>query len=101
MPRFIISVRELYDRDTRACWQGVDTGFGVLSQPLAGENGAVSAIAFADVVTAHGQGQVAEGDAEGIRLEELGANKHQFMEGDADTLGAIRLGLLGDGTHQV
>lgn len=78
MPRFIISVRELYDRD-RHGWQGagVDTGFGV-QQPIASQNAALSAIAFADV--APGQGQAAEGDAnesEGIQLEPLGDNTRQ------------------------
>ena len=53
MPRFIISVRELYDRD-------LDFGFGVLSQPTASRGEALSAIAFADV--ASGQDHV-EGDA--------------------------------------
>jgi len=69
MPRFIISVRELYDRDLRAQWQGVDTGFGLSSQPMVGQHWAVSAIAFADVTP--GQDQVVEGDAddsEGVRL---------------------------------
>ena len=73
MPRFIISVRELYDRNLHRRWQGVDTGFGVLSQVIASENAAVSAIAFADV--APGQDQAVEGDAnelEAIRLEPLG-----------------------------
>ena len=70
MPRFIISVRELYDHDLRARWQGIDSGFGVLSQSIVSQNGAVSTIAFADV--APGQDQVVEGDAddsEGVRLE--------------------------------
>ena len=47
MPRFIISVRELYDRDLRHCWQGIDTGFSVLSQPIFSENTVGSVIAFA------------------------------------------------------
>ena len=72
MPRFIISVRELYDRDLRARWQGIDTGFGVLSQPISSGNVAVSAIQFADAAPGQEEGQVAEGevdDSEGIRLE--------------------------------
>jgi len=81
MPRFFISMRELYDRDTHACWQGVDTGFGVFSQPIACENVAVSAIAFEDrVVMGRGWGQVVEGDAHGswpIQLEVLGDGTHQ------------------------
>jgi len=84
MPRFIIGVRELYDRDLRARWQGDDTGFGVLSQPIAIENAVVSAISFANV--APGQGQVAEGDeddGEAARLGMLGEGKRQ-AEGDGD-----------------
>ena len=77
MPRFIISVRELYDRDLRGCWQGIDTGFGMSSQPVSSQNAAVSAIAFTvDVVT----GQGAEGeadDSEEIRLETVGDSTHQ------------------------
>ena len=73
MPRFIISVRELYDRDPRRDWEGVDTGFGVLSQPIAGQNGPVSAIAFADI--ALGQDDVVEGEPN--QLELLGDNTRQ------------------------
>ena len=74
MPRFIISVRELYDRDLSGRWQGIDTGFGVSSQPSSSGNAAVSAIEFTDVVPGQEQGQVAEGevdDSEAIRLEML------------------------------
>jgi hypothetical protein len=63
MPRFIISVRELYDRDLRGREQGIDTGFGVLSQPNFGENTAVSAMEFADVAQGE-EGQAAEGEVE-------------------------------------
>ena len=72
MPRFIISIRELYDRDVRRRCQGIDTGFGVLSQPIASQNAAMSAIAFAD--SRPEQDQVVEGDAnesEEIQLETL------------------------------
>ena len=78
MPRFIISVRELYDPDIHHGWQGVDTGFGVLSHPLASQNTPVSAIVFADV--ALGQDEVVDVDAnesEVIRLEPLEDNTHQ------------------------
>jgi len=78
MPRFIISVRELYDRDLRNRWQGIDTGFGVLSQPDSSGNAAVSAIQFTDV--ALGQ---------------------EVAEGEVDDSEAIRLEMLGDGTRQV
>ena len=70
MPRFIIGVRELYDRDLRGRFQGIDSGFGVLSQSIVSQNGAVSTIAFADVTP--GRDEVVEDDAddsEGIRLE--------------------------------
>jgi len=102
MPRFIISVRELYDRDLRARWQGIDTGFGVLSQPIASQNVALSATSFVDVATGPGQGQEQEGDAEAIRPEELGDGSHQVVEGSrADITEVIRLEVLGDGTCQV
>ena len=76
-PRFIISVRELYDRDLRGLRQGIDTGFGVLSQSLSGENARISTILFAD--TAGGEswtGQRDEDEQGGIRLEVIRANSH-------------------------
>ena len=81
MPRFIVSVRELYDRDLRGRWQGLDTGFGVLSQPVSSESAAVSTIEFADVAPGHEQGQLARGEV--------------------DNLEAIGMEVLGDGTRQV
>ena len=74
MPRFIISVRELYDRDLRGRRQGIDTGFGMPSQSVSNEVVAMSAIQFADVAPGQEQGQVAEGevdDSEVIRLDVL------------------------------
>jgi hypothetical protein len=65
-------VRELYDRDLRGHLQGIDTGFGVSSQPVSSGNAAVSAIRFADVAPAQEDGQAAGGevgDSEAIRLE--------------------------------
>ena len=62
VPRFIISVRELYDRDLCGRWQGIDTGFGMSSQPVSSGNAVVSAIEFADVAAGQEQGQVAEGE---------------------------------------
>jgi len=101
MPRFIISVRELYDRDLRARWQGIDTGFGVWSQPIASQNVALSTISFVDVATGQGQGQ--EGDAEAIQLEELGDGAHQIVEGGhTGNANVIPLEVLGDAsTRQV
>ncbi|KAI9567614.1 hypothetical protein HD554DRAFT_2266792 [Boletus coccyginus] len=88
MPQFIINVRELYDRDLRARWQGIYTGFGVLSQPIASQNVVVSAISFVDVGTGQGQGQ--GGDVEAIQLEELGDGGHQVVEdGHADNADVI------------
>jgi hypothetical protein len=70
MPRFIISVRELYDRDLRAPEQGIDSGFGVPSQPIR----VLSAIAFADVAP----GQESDtGYSEAIRLELVGDGARQ------------------------
>ena len=64
MPRFIISVRELYDRDLRGRWQGVDTGFGVFAQTVSSGNVAMSAIQFADVAPGQKEGRVAEGEVD-------------------------------------
>ena len=80
MPRLIITMRVLYDRDVRCGWQGVDNGFGVLSQAIANQSTPVSAIAFADAAQLEGQDEVVEGDMnnlEGIRLKELGDYRHQ------------------------
>ena len=77
MPRFIISVREMYDHDSCSRQQGIDTGFGVSSQ-LDGHNAAVSAIAFADVTPGEDQGVEEDGhDSEAIRLEAVGGGAHQ------------------------
>ena len=77
MPRFIVSMRELHDRDLRARWQGIDTGFGVLSQPIASDNAVVSAIAFVDVAPWQSRDQVVEDDEEAIRLEARGDGTRQ------------------------
>ena len=76
-------MRELYDHDLYGHWQGIDTGFGVLSQPVSSGNAAVSAIQFADAT--------------------LGQEEGQDAEGEADHLEAIRLEtrMVGDGTRQV
>ena len=68
-PRFIISIRELYDRDLRDGWNGIDSGFG-----LASEDVVVSAIAFAGVNPGQEEAQAVEDgedDSEGIRPELL------------------------------
>ncbi|KAI9462730.1 hypothetical protein HD554DRAFT_2175860 [Boletus coccyginus] len=91
MPRFIISVRELYDRDLHACCQGVDSGFGVLSQPR-----------FAGAPTEQGHSQVEEEAVEATPVEELSDNTYQVADGDANNSEVIRLEILGDdGTQQV
>jgi hypothetical protein len=79
-------VRELHDRDLRSRWQGIDTGFGIMSQPILGENAAtVSGIKVVDAAAARGQEQ------------------EQVVEGEVDDPEAIRLEMLGlgDGTRQV
>ena len=73
IPRFIIGVRVLYDRDTRGRLH-VDTGFGASGRAVDDENGLVSTIAFADRNPGQEQSQAAEDDAEdseGIRLEAM------------------------------
>ena len=80
MPRFIIGIRELYDRDLHGHWKGFDSGFGVLSRPVAGGDAVVSAIAFADINPGQEEGQEAGGgedDTEGIRLEVSGNGAQQ------------------------
>jgi hypothetical protein len=69
MPRFIISVRELYDRDLRGRWQWIDTGFGVLSQPISGRNATVSVIQFADVAPGQDSEEGEVDDSKATRLE--------------------------------
>ena len=79
MPRFIIGTRELYDHDLRRRWQGIDTGFGVFSQPIFNENTFSSTIAFTD-----------DRPEEGLSAQ-----------GSVDDSEAIQLGVVGDGTRQV
>ncbi|KAN0080150.1 hypothetical protein V8E55_009716 [Tylopilus felleus] len=76
-PQFIISLRELYDQDLRGRWEGIDTGFGVLSRPAASTNAAMSAIAFANTSSVQGESQVVEVDIEVNRLEVLGDGTRQ------------------------
>ena len=74
MPRFIISMRELYDHDLCGHWQGIDTGFSRSSHV------SVSAIQFADAAPGQVEGQVAEDEvdeSEAIRLEMLEDGMHQ------------------------
>lgn len=74
MPRFIITMREMYDREGRGCRQGVDTAFGASSQPVADTDTFVSAIAFAGGNPGQEGGQTVEDDArdsETIQLEVL------------------------------
>ena len=84
MPRFIISVRELYDRDLRGHWQGIDTGFGGLSRGVSSKEEFTSVIAFADVAQ-----------------QESRATESQAVEGYADDSGMIQLEAVGAGVHQV
>ena len=68
MPRFIISIRELYDHDCCSQWKGIDSGFGVLSQPTVSPNVVMSAIAFADVTIRQGESQVGEGGVDDLEV---------------------------------
>ncbi|KAF8122290.1 hypothetical protein EV363DRAFT_1360570 [Boletus edulis] len=45
IPRFVISIRELYDRDIHRCFH-IDTGFGVVSRLNVGQDTTVSAMVF-------------------------------------------------------
>ena len=78
MPRFIISIRESYDRDLLSLQKGTDTAFGVFSTQIANGNTVLSAMDFADGIT--GQTQTFEYDLEdsrAIRLDGLGDRVHQ------------------------
>ena len=75
MSRFVISMRELYDRDIHGRWEGIDSAFGVLSQPVAST--------FVDVTSGQGEGQVVEGNAD-----------------PAEVIPLMVLGDAADGTHQ-
>lgn len=93
MPRFIISMRELYDRDLRRRWQGIDTAFGILSQPIASEGAVISAIVFADATQEQEQSQLGLGDEDDLEIEVLGDSKPHVVEGDdEDGSETIRLG---------
>lgn len=73
MPRFIISVRELYDRDIRGHWQGIDTRFGATSRGVSGHKGRTSTIAFADAGQEESRTLHDDGGAPGdIQLETVG-----------------------------
>jgi len=49
MPRFVLSIRELYTKDTLRCCDGIDSGFGISSRAknIAGHDTSVSGIVFA------------------------------------------------------
>ncbi|KAI9456200.1 hypothetical protein HD554DRAFT_2036980 [Boletus coccyginus] len=88
MPRFIISIRESYDRDLLSRQQGIDTGFGLFSTHIANGNAARSAIAFADVTE---QSQTLErdaGDSRAIRFDALGDYIEETNEIGAGSSGA-------------
>ena len=73
VPRFVLSLRELYDCDRDGRWGGIDTAFGGSSQPISSRDVAASAIAFAEVSS--GEDPAVEGradDMEGTRLGAVG-----------------------------
>lgn len=63
MPRFIISIRSLYDRDVQERWKGIDTGFG---RNLSTNSEGIPTTRLTDIIL--GPGQV--DDVEEIELEE-------------------------------
>lgn len=81
VPRFILDLRELHDRDLRGRWQRIDTAFSARSQPISEQDVAVSAISFAEASSAEGPS----------------------IEGCVDDLEVVRLRVVGysDGVHQV
>jgi len=79
LPRFIINIRELYDRDILRHQQGIDTGFGAFSRTIACEDGTMPTIAFADLC-AQTEGQIMElhtGDLEMLASEVIKDDAHR------------------------
>ena len=72
MPRVILSIRELYDKDLHGRWQGIDTGFGVVSQPLSSWNVAVTTTAPVDI-----------GTEQGLVVETHQVGTNTFVEGSS------------------
>jgi len=62
MPRFIISIRELYLQDQ---WQGIDTGFGVYIGPMSSGNPGMTMLPW------HVQPGESRSGLETIALEEV------------------------------
>jgi hypothetical protein len=69
MPRFVLSIRELYAKDIIRYCDGIDSGFGISSRVrnIAGRDTSVSAIVFAGGRSGPGD----EGDEE-MQLEPIG-----------------------------
>ncbi|KAF8449462.1 hypothetical protein L210DRAFT_863951 [Boletus edulis BED1] len=65
VPRFIISIRELYDRDVHGRFH-IDTGFGIHSRSNVGANTTISAMVFTDDNLGERQDFEVEGDAENL-----------------------------------
>jgi hypothetical protein len=76
VPRFIIGIRELYDKDSRrGCIQEIDTGFGMFSQAFVSRGTIAPAIAFADNAPVQDQSMSMEeyaGESDVIRIERFG-----------------------------
>ncbi|KAF8427615.1 hypothetical protein L210DRAFT_3565041 [Boletus edulis BED1] len=72
VPRFIISIRELYHRDIHGRRSHVDTGFGVQSRSSAGPDATVSAMVFVD----GNQGPEVEGGTNSLGDLETGRSVH-------------------------
>ncbi|KAN0080104.1 hypothetical protein V8E55_009670 [Tylopilus felleus] len=106
IPRFIISMRELYGHNGYSQQKGIDSGFGVLSQPTASPNVVMSAIAFAGVTFRQGESQVHEDgadDPEVIQPEIVGdaSGAHQLGK-DCCSVAYIgrEKGGMSESTHQ-
>jgi len=69
IPRFVLSIRELYTNDAVRCCEGLDSGFGISSgsRKIAGHDTTVSAIVFVGGRSGPGE----EGDEEN-QLEPVG-----------------------------
>jgi len=75
MPRFIIGIREAHACELRNRWQGIDTGFGVFSQPDSSQNVAMPAVALGDGAVGSEVARAVDGNAEeseAIQVEAVG-----------------------------
>lgn len=75
IPRFVLSIRELYDKDSRGLSEGIDSGFGVSlhTRSYSGRETIASTMVFAGGLSLSGR----EGDEE-MQLEQINGNEGRY-----------------------